>query len=89
VIKEFEFENQGHRFSCATEAPRHVGLQSWWWFTLDDEKTTRYAPFEASADDTEESVQERIIVYYAELLAIRARPPRDRNFWRKPAQPQS
>jgi len=84
VIKAFEFEDQGHRFSCATEAPRHVGMQAWWWFTLDNEKTTRYAPFEVSADDTEQSVQERIIVYYAELLAIRARPPRDRTFWRKP-----
>ena len=87
VIEAFEFEDQGHRFSCATEAMR-LGLQTWWWFTLDDEKTTRYAPFEVSADDTQQSVQERIIAYYAELLAIRARPARDRSYWRKP-QPQS
>ena len=89
MIKAFEFEDQGHRFFCATEAPRHVGCQTWWWFTLDNDKTTRYAPFEERADDTQESVQERVIAYYAELLAIKARPPRDRTFWRKPQQAQS
>jgi hypothetical protein len=88
VIKDFEFEDQGHVFCCATEKPSHAGLQTWWWFTLDGDKTTRYAPFEESAEDTEQSVKTRIVAYYAELLAIRARPVRDRGFWRKP-QPQS
>jgi hypothetical protein len=88
VITEFQFEDNGHKFSCATETPRHVGLQPWWWFTLDGDKTTRYAPFEKSADDTEQSVKARIILYYSELLAIRARPYRDRSFWRK-AEPVS
>ena len=88
MIKAFEFEDQGHRFSCATDIPQHSGLQTWWWFTLDGERATRYAPFEESPDDTEQSVKERIVVYYAELCATRARPHRDRTFWRK-NQPQS
>ena len=88
VIKQFEFEDQGQTFCCATEKPSHAGLQTWWWFTLAGDKTTRYAPFEESADDTEQSVKTRIIAYYAELLAIKARPIRDRAFWRK-SQPQS
>jgi hypothetical protein len=86
MIEAFEFEDQGHRFSCATETPKHQGLQTWWWFSLDSEKATRYAPFEASAADTEQSVKERIVLYYAEMLAIRERPPRDRTFWRKSPQ---
>ena len=84
MIKQFEFEDGGHTFCCSTERPSHAGLQTWWWFTLDGDKTARYAPFEESADDTEQSVKARIIAYYAELLAIRARPVRDRAFWRKP-----
>jgi hypothetical protein len=84
VIEAFEFQDQGHTFTCATETPRHAGFQTWWWFTLDGDKTTRYAPFEQSIDDTQQSVQERIIVFYAELLAIRARPRRERPSWHKP-----
>jgi hypothetical protein len=84
VTEAFEFEDQGHTFSCATEVPRHAGLQTWWWFSLDGEVGTRYAPFEHSPDDTQQSVQERISAYYTDLLAIRARPHRDRTFWRKP-----
>ena len=63
-------------------------MKAWWWFTLDGDKTTRYAPFEHSADDTQQSVQTRIIAFYAELLAIRARPRYERPTWRKP-QPNS
>jgi hypothetical protein len=83
VTEPFEFEDQGHRFSCATETPRHQGMQTWWWFTLDDDKTTRYAPFERSSDDTQQSVQARIVAFYAELLAIRARPRKERIPWRQ------
>ena len=83
MIEAFEFQDQGHTFTCATETPRHAGFQTWWWFTLDGDKTTRYAPFEHSTEDTQQSVQERIIVFYAELLAIRARPRRERPTWNK------
>ncbi len=47
MIDAFEFEDQGHTFSCATETP------------------------------------ERIITFSAELLAIRARPRRERVTWHK------
>ena len=84
MIEAFEFEDQGHTFFCATEAPRHAGMQTWWWFTLDNDKTTRYAPFEQSSGDTQQSVQARILAFYADLLAIRARPMKERPAWRKP-----
>lgn len=83
MVEAFEFEDQGHTFSCATETPRHAGFQTWWWFTLDGDKSTRYAPFEQSTADTQQSVRERIIVFYAELLAIKARPRRERPTWHK------
>jgi len=84
VIKEFEFVDAGRKFFCSVEAPGQRGMPPWWWFRLDNGTSTRYAPFEASASDTKQSVQARIVAYYAELLAIEARPVHQRPVWRKP-----
>jgi hypothetical protein len=84
VTKEFEFVDAGRTFFCSVEAPRHAGMPPWWWFRLDTGKSTRYAPFEALATDTKQSVQARIVAYYAEVLAIAARPVHQRPVWRKP-----
>jgi hypothetical protein len=84
VTKDFEFVEAGRTFYCSVEAPRHAGMPPWWWFRLDTGKSTRYAPFEASAKDTKQSVQARIVAYYAEVLAIEARPVHQRPVWRKP-----
>jgi hypothetical protein len=84
VTKEFEFVDAGRKFYCSVEAPRHAGMAPWWWFRLDTGKSTRYAPFEALATDTKQSVQTRIVAYYAEVLAIEARPVHQRPVWRKP-----
>ena len=87
VIKEFEFIDGERKFFCSVEAPSQRGMPLWWWFRLDTGTSTRYAPFEASASDTKQSVQARIIAYYAELLAIEARPALQRPVWRKPERP--
>jgi len=87
VTKEFEFVDEGLTFFCSVEAPLHVGMPPWWWFRVDTGKSTRYAPFAASPKDTKQSVQKRIIAYYAELLAIQARPVHQRPVWRKPVRP--
>jgi len=87
VIKEFEFVDAGRKFFCSVEVPRQTGMRPWWWFRLDTGTSTRYAPFEASANDTKQSVQERIVAYYAELLAIEARPVHQRPVWQKPERP--
>lgn len=84
VTKNFEFVDEGRRFFCSVEVPRQAGMQPWWWFRLDTSESTRYAPFEASPADTEQSVQERIIVYYAALLATAARPAYQKPAWQKP-----
>ena len=85
-MREFEFVDDGRTFYCSVEVPRRPGMAAWWWFTLESGGTTRYAPFEASPTDTERSVRKRIVQYYADLLAIRARPALQRPTWaRKPA----
>lgn len=80
--------DEGLTFFCSVEAPLHAGMPPWWWFRVDTAKTTRHAPFAASPKDTKQSVQERIIKYYAELLAIQARPVHQRPVWRKPVRPE-
>jgi hypothetical protein len=87
AITEFDFVDGDHTFYCSVEVPRKAGMAPWWWFRLDSSGNTRYAPFEASAGDTEQSVRTRIIAYYAGLLAIEARPAYQRPAWRKPEQP--
>jgi hypothetical protein len=87
VIGNFEFEDGGRKFFCTVEVPGQTGMPPWWWFRLDTEASTRYAPFEASPSDTKQSVQKRIVAYYAELLAIQARPAYQRPVWKKPERP--
>jgi hypothetical protein len=84
VINEFEFEDSGRKFFCKVEVPSQAGMPPWWWFRLDTGESTRYAPFEASANDTKQSVQKRIVAYYEQLLAIAARPAYQRPAWKKP-----
>jgi len=86
-LKEFQFEDDGRTFYCEVEVPRQEGMAPWWWFRLEAGGSTRYAPFEASTSDTKQSVQKRIIAYYAALLAIEARPAYQRPAWRKPEKP--
>ena len=59
-------------------------MKPWWWFRIDSDLTTRYAPFEQSTDDTQQSVKQRVIAYYAELLRIKARPVHPRPQWNRP-----
>lgn len=87
MITDFDFEDNGRTFFCTVEAPRHAGMPPWWWFRLDNSDSTRYAPFEALATDTKQSVKKRVIAYYAEVLAIKARPVHQRPTWQRPVRP--
>jgi hypothetical protein len=84
VTKGFEFVDAGLTFTCTVEAPQHAGMSPWWWFKVSSGDNNRYAPFEAAATDTKESVRKRILVHYAELLAIAARPRIQRPAWNSP-----
>ena len=48
-------------------------------------ESQRYAAFRAEKGDTAENLPPRIIAYYAQLLADRARPREFRPAWSKPA----
>lgn len=87
VPTDFEFMDSGRKFYCSVEVPSRTGMTPWWWFRVDAGETTRYAPFEASSSDTRQSVQTRIIAYYEQLLAIRARPAYQKPAWKKPERP--
>ena len=87
VIKEFDFVDSGRKFFCSVEVPKQAGMPPWWWFRLETGESTRYAPFEAKPTDTKQSVQERIIAYYEQLLVIEARPVHQRPAWKKPERP--
>jgi hypothetical protein len=52
-------------------------------------EASRYAAFRAEAKDTAAKLRPRILAYYAQLLADRARPPMIRQHWthRRPAAP--
>jgi len=77
------FEDQGRTFTC-TVAPRLAADPvRWWWFSVSDGTTHRYAPFVAADGDTDRTVQDRVVAYYDEHLARRAAPPVSR--WRRPA----
>ena len=89
MTKDFEFVDGGRTFFCTVERPRHAGMEAWWWFRIDGEQNTRYAPFEASPADTQQSVEQRVIAYYAELLAIKARPVHQRPKWNGPGGSRS
>jgi hypothetical protein len=82
-VKDFQFVDSARTFYCSVETPR-AGMAPWWWFRFDMSGSTRYAPFEASANDTENSVRTRILAFYEEMLAIAARPAYVRPPWRKP-----
>jgi hypothetical protein len=77
VTKAFKFEHGGRTYTCTTErmAPP-VG--TWWWFTVSSD-SNRYAPFEAAAGDTPESIRSRIVEYYEHRLWARAQPSAQRQ----------
>jgi hypothetical protein len=86
VIEGFTFVDGGRTFTCSVEvrAPRP---EAWWWFGVSTEQHNRYAPFLASADDSQESVQKRIVAYYDDLLFKRSQPS-VRQFGRgRPSKP--
>jgi len=86
-VREFQFVDGERTFFCSVEVPSREGMAPWWWFRVDSSGNTRYAPFEAKPSDTPQSVRARIIAYYAELLAIQARPAYQKPPWRKPEKP--
>lgn len=81
--ESFQFEDAGRKFECSAERMRKTSPETWWWFRVSTEEQNRYAPFRTSDDDTQSSVQERVVAYYNDLLVRRAAPPINR--WQRGA----
>jgi hypothetical protein len=75
-----EFEDGERKFTCrAASSPATPGTL-WWWVSVTGE-SQRYAAFRTQADDTPPNLRPRILAYYAQLLADRARPREFRTHW--------
>jgi hypothetical protein len=79
-----QFDDSGRTLTCRRgPSPATPGV-NWWWLDVTGE-SQRYAAFRAEKGDTAENLPPRIIAYYAQLLADRARPREFRPAWSKPA----
>ena len=87
-MKEMEFTHGDRKFTCRAEGSAASPATLWWWVNVTGE-SSRYAAFRAEAGDTARSLRPRIISYYEELLAIRARPPLPRSHWSQKRTPQA
>jgi hypothetical protein len=85
-LKEFQFEDAGHKFRCERGSSPGTPGVDWWWISLDGD-AQRYAAFRSEPGDTVASLKPRVVAFYAEVLAVRARPRILRPSWsqRKPA----
>lgn len=86
MLKAFTFEDSGRIYNCRVEEPRGSRTQAWWWFDV-SEDGQRYAPFEATEEDTESDVRARVMAYYDHLLVRRAEPPQQRQHWARRTKP--
>ena len=79
-----QFEDEGRTLTCRSgPSPATPGV-NWWWLEVTGE-SQRYAAFRAESSDTADNLSPRIIAYYTQLLADRARPREFRQPWSKPA----
>ena len=83
AVELVQFENDGRAFTCRRGPSPATPGTNWWWMEVGGENQ-RYAAFRAEPGDTAKNLQPRIIAYYAQLLADRARP-RELRVWSKPA----
>ena len=86
----FEFADGDRVFTCERgSSPATPGTQ-WWWVKVTGDGQ-RYAAFPSKAGDSRANVEPRILAYYTQLLADRARPPAPRPGWggRRPGAPNA
>jgi hypothetical protein len=75
-----EFEDNGRTLTCRSgSSPATPGV-TWWWLAVSGE-SQRYAAFRTEIGDTPENLRPRVVAYYEQLLADRARPREVRPHW--------
>jgi hypothetical protein len=75
-----EFELDGKTFVCRSASSPATPDTTWWWLAISNE-SQRYAAFRTEAGDTPENLRPRLVAYYAQLLADRARPREFKPHW--------
>ena len=75
-----EFQDGGRTFTCVAGSSPATPGTDWWWVSITGEPQ-RYAAFRTESSDTPQSLRKRVLAYYAQLLADRARPPEIRSGW--------
>lgn len=79
----FEFSEGGRTFTCERGSSPATPGTTWWWVNVSGDGQ-RYAAFHTKAGDSQASVKPRIIAYYEQVLADRARPPIPRTSFGRP-----
>ncbi len=79
-MKLMEFKDGELTFTCRAETSPATRGTFWWWMSVTGE-SQRYAAFRTEPGDTEATLRPRILAYYAQLLADRARPREIRSHW--------
>lgn len=82
-----EFREGERLFTCRAASSPATPTTVWWWVSVTGE-SQRYAAFRVEEGDTAPNLRPRIIAYYEQLLADRARPREIRSHWanRRPAK---
>lgn len=75
-----EFEDNGLTLTCRSASSPATPGTTWWWLAVSNE-SQRYAAFRTATTDTPENLRPRVVAYYAQLLADRARPREVRPHW--------
>ena len=79
-MKLMEFKDGDRTFVCRAESSPATPDTLWWWISVTGE-SSRYAAFRAESSDTERKLRPRILAYYEQLRADRARPPIVKQHW--------
>ena len=79
-MKLLEFKDGDRMFVCRAESSPATPGTLWWWISVTGE-SSRYAAFRAESSDTEARLRPRVLAYYEQILAERARPPIVRQHW--------
>lgn len=75
-----EFEDAGRKMTCRSASSPATPGTMWWWIDISGE-SQRYTAFRTDPSDTPENLKPRVIAFYEQLLADRARPREFRQPW--------
>lgn len=81
-----QFDDNGRTLTCRSASSPATPGTAWWWLDVSGE-SQRYAAFRAEPGDTPENLRPRLVAYYDQLLADRARPRETRPPWARRAAP--